>query len=70
MGRNDRQHPGKLLIMAVSDKFMKRQAENAKADALVCLNCPKAECNGSAQCFREMKKLYQKKKGQTDEKDT
>ena len=70
MGRNDRQHPGKLLIMAVSDKFMKRQAENAKADALVCLNCTKSECNGSAQCFREMKKLYQKKKGQTDEKDT
>ena len=56
--------------MAVSDKFMKRQAENAKADALVCLNCTKAECIGSAQCFREMKKLYQKKKGQTDEKDT
>lgn len=70
MGRNDRQHPGKLLIMAVSDKFMKRQAENAKADALVCLTCKKAECNGSAQCFREVKKLYQKKKGQTDEKDT
>ena len=56
--------------MAVSDKFMKRQAENAKADALVCLNCPKAECNGSAQCFREMKKQHQKEKGRTDEKDT
>lgn len=57
--------------MAVSDKFMKRQAESAKADALVCLNCTKAECNGSAQCFfREMKKLCQKEKGQTDEKDT
>ena len=56
--------------MAVSDKFMIRQAENAKADALVCLACKKAECNGSAQCFREMKKLYQKEKGRTDEKDT
>ena len=70
MGRNDRQHPGKLLIMATTDKFMKRQAENAKADALVCLTCKKAECNGSAQCFREMKKLYQKEKGRTDEKGT
>jgi hypothetical protein len=56
--------------MAATDKFMKRQAENAKADALVCLNCTKPECNGSAQCFREMKKLYQKEKGRTDEKDT
>jgi hypothetical protein len=57
--------------MAATDKFMKRQqADDAKTDALVCLNCPKAECNGSAQCFREMKKLYQKEKGRTDEKDT
>ena len=57
--------------MAATDKFMKRQqADDAKADALVCLTCKKAECNGSAQCFREMKKLYQKEKGRTDEKDT
>ena len=54
--------------MAVSDKFMKRQEENAKADALVCLNCKKAECTGAAACFREMKKQYQKEKGRTDEK--
>jgi len=57
--------------MAATDKFMKRQqTDDAKADALVCLNCTKAECNGSAQCFREMKKLYQKEKGRTDEKGT
>lgn len=48
----------------------KPDPEADRADALVCLNCTKSECNGSAQCFREMKKLYQKKKGQTDEKDT
>ena len=48
----------------------KPNPEADRADALVCLNCTKAECNGSAQCFREMKKLYQKEKGRTDEKDT
>ena len=57
--------------MAATDIFMKRQQmDDAKADALVCLNCTKAECNGSEQCFREMKKLYQKEKGRTDEKGT
>ena len=50
--------------MAATDKFMKRQAENAKADALVCLTCKKAECNGSAQCFREMKSYTKKKRGE------
>ena len=48
----------------------KPDPEAERADALVCLNCTKEECNGSESCFREMKKQHQKEKGRTDEKGT
>lgn len=34
---------------------------NAKERANICLFCTKEECVGSAACYREQKRLYQRK---------
>ena len=42
--------------MAVSEKKLKRDAENAA----ICLFCVKEECSGADVCFREQKKKRQR----------
>lgn len=46
--------------MAVSEKQLKRSAENEREAAYICLFCTKEECTGAAECFREQKKLRQR----------
>lgn len=58
------------MIMAVSEKKLKRDAEKERENATICLFCVKEECSGAEACFREMKKQHQKEKGRTDEKGT
>ena len=47
--------------MAVSEKHLKRSAENEREAAAICLFCTKEECTGAAECFREQKKLRQRR---------
>lgn len=58
------------MIMAVSEKKLKRDAEKERENATICLFCVKEECSGAEACFREMKKQHPKEKGRTDEKGT
>lgn len=46
--------------MAVSEKHLKRSADNEREAAYICLFCTKEECTGAAECFREQKKLRQR----------
>lgn len=46
--------------MAVSDKHLKRAAENEREAAYICLFCTKEECTGATACFKEQKKLRQR----------
>ena len=39
----------------------KPDPERDRADAYICLFCIKPECTGADQCFREQKKLRQRK---------
>ena len=50
----------KFLIMAVSEKHLKRAAENERENAAICLFCTKEECTGADACFREQKKQRQR----------
>ena len=46
--------------MAVSEKHLKRAAENECGNAAICLFCTKEECTGADACFREQKKKWQR----------
>ena len=46
--------------MAVSEKHLKRAAENERENAAICLFCTKEECTGADACFREQKKQRQR----------
>ena len=46
--------------MAVSEKHLKRSADNEREAAYICLFCTKEECTGAAECFKEQKKLRQR----------
>ena len=46
--------------MAVSEKHLKRSADNEHEAAYICLFCTKEECTGAAECFKEQKKLRQR----------
>ena len=46
--------------MAVSEKHLKRAAENERENAAICLFCTKEECTGADACFREQKKKRQR----------
>ena len=63
--KRKKEHPcrrdfGKFLIMAVSEKHLKRAAENERENAAICLFCTKEECSGADACFREQKKKRQR----------
>lgn len=46
--------------MAVSEKHLKKAAENERENSAICLFCTKEECTGADACFREQKKLRQR----------
>lgn len=46
--------------MAVSEKHLKRSADNEHEAAAICLFCTKEECTGADSCYREQKKLRQR----------
>ena len=48
------------MIMAVSEKKLKRDAEKERENATICLFCVKEECAGADACFREQKKQRQR----------
>ena len=48
------------MIMAVSEKKLKRDAEKERENAAICLFCVKEECSGADACFREQKKKRQR----------
>lgn len=48
------------MIMAVSEKKLKRDAEKERTNAAICLFCVKEVCTGADACFREQKKKRQR----------
>lgn len=44
------------------DKSDGRDWEKEAAEAVICLNCTKPNCNGSPECFRKQAKRHKTKK--------
>lgn len=48
-------------------RYNKRQNKPRPEDASVCLTCTAETCDGTAECYKERKKMLDKQRRNTDE---